>query len=158
LLGGHKALDDAVLQGVVAQNHETSARPEQDERGGETGLEVRQLVVDGNTEGLKDARGRMSAASLWRRHSPLNQRCELLGRVHRRMAPSLHDRPRDPSGERLLAMAAEEHRKFACFHRREQVGRGTASGYVEAHVETSAGPEPEAALHIGQLVARQTEI
>ena len=81
LLGCNEAFDDAILERVVAQNHETPARAEQHETRGQACLEIRQLVVDGNPKCLEDTSGRMRAAAFGCRDGPFDQRRELLGGV-----------------------------------------------------------------------------
>ena len=100
----------------------------------------------------------MRAASLRCRDGPHDQRRELLGGVDGRVAPSLDNRPSDPPRKRFLAVAAEQCRQFTCLHGGQQVCGGTASARVEAHVQASAGAEPEAPLHVRQLVARQPQV
>ena len=81
-LGGEEALDDPVLERVVAEDDEAAARPEQVEGGGEALLERVELLVDGDPQRLEDAGRRMGPARLARvrRDDALDERGELLGR------------------------------------------------------------------------------
>src|SRR5579884_2089331 len=62
LLGLEEALDDAILQGVEADDDEAPAGPEQLHRRGERHLEAAELVVDGDAQRLEGARGGVDAA------------------------------------------------------------------------------------------------
>src|SRR5215212_10973839 len=85
----------------------------------------------------------------------LDERSELLGGCDRSGPAARDDRPADPSGLRLLAEAAEECRELGRVEEREEVGSGDAPRRVEPHVEWSARPDPEPAIGIGELEARQ---
>src|SRR6476646_915240 len=53
-LGGEEAFDDAVLQGVVAEDDEAAAGPEEVDRGGEPRLESIEFLIDRDAQGLED--------------------------------------------------------------------------------------------------------
>src|SRR4051794_23664299 len=88
---------------------------------------------------------------------PLDERSEILGGCDRSRPAARDDRPADPSGLWLLAEATEERGELGCVEGREEVRSGDAPRRVEAHVERSACPDPEPAIGIGELEARQPE-
>src|SRR5579862_4006679 len=155
-----EALDDLVLEGVVAEHHEPAARAEQVDGGGEPGRERVELFVDRDPEGLEDARRRMDPATARRtaRRGALDDDRELLGGRDRGRAPRLDDRPGDPARERLLAISLQERGELRLVEGREQIGCWNAATGVEAHVERATGPDPEATLGVRQLEARQAQV
>jgi hypothetical protein len=154
-LGGEEALDDAVLERVVAQDHKAAARTQQVDRCGESGLERLELLVDRHAQRLEHARRGMRPARLARirRADALDEHGELLGGLDRRLAPRVDDGPRDASRLRLLAVAAEQGSQLVRVEGGQQLRCGNAPARVEAHVERTAGPEPEPALCVGELEA-----
>ena len=92
------------------------------------------------------------------RSDPLDERGELLGGGDRGDPPRIDDGAGDARRLGLLAVAAEERGQLGRVERREELGGRDAAGRVEAHVERTAGPEAEAAIAVGQLVARQAEV
>ena len=140
-LGLEEALDDPVLERVVAQDHEAAARPEQVERRGETRLERVELLVDRDPQGLEDAGRRMRAAPDWRglggttrSTSAASSSAVAIGRD----PPRVDDGPRDPRRPGLLAVAPKERGQLGRVERREQLGGGDATRLVSKRM--SSGP------------------
>src|SRR4051794_25329891 len=80
-LGGKEPFDDPILERVVAQDNESSARPKEVHRGSERLLEGVELGVDGDAQGLEDAGRGMDAAAHPRiaGRDALDERRQLLG-------------------------------------------------------------------------------
>src|SRR4029078_2474049 len=124
-----KALDDSILEGVIAEDDEPAARPQEVDRGGKPVLECIQLFVDGDPQCLKDAGRGMNPAAPTRRtrRDALDERGELLRGRDGRGSPARDDRPADPGGLWLLAEAAEQRRKLGSVEGRKQLGSGNAA-------------------------------
>ncbi len=117
---------------------------------GERRLDRRQFVVDGNTQRLKGARGRMNTpAPPPPPHGALDDRCQFLCRVK---WPGGQDRFNDPPRLLLLAVAVQERRQFLWAEAVHQVGGGRAATCgIEAHVQRPVRRERQPAAGIGQL-------
>src|SRR6476646_69068 len=159
-LGGDEALDDPVLERVVAEDDEPAARPQEGARGGERVLECLELLGDRDPERLEDAGRGVDPATDPRvaGGDALDERRQGLGGGDRLGLPLGDDRPGGPRRLLLLAIAPEERGELGGVECREQLRGGHAARGVEAHVERAAGPEAEAPLAVRQLEAREPEV
>ena len=109
-LGLEEALDDSILERVVAQDREAPAGSQEVDRCREPGLKRLELLVDRDAEGLEHAGRRVDPTPPRRpaRGDAGDQRRELLGGAHRRRAAGLDNGAGDPARERFLAVAAEQ--------------------------------------------------
>ena len=159
-LRGEEPLDDAVLERVVGQDDDPSARTQQVHGGGEALLERVELLVDRDPQRLEDARGRVDPAADARvgGRDALDERRQLLGGLDRGRLAGGDDGLGDLPRGRLLAVLAEQRGQLVGGERREQLRGRHAARRVEAHVERPAGAEAEAPLAVGQLERRQPEV
>src|SRR5206468_9112011 len=155
-----EALDNSVIERVVAEDDEPAAGPEQVHRRREPGLQGVELLVDGDPQGLEHPGGRMDApANTWvDRHGPFDDRGELLRRLDRRGAARVDDGSGDAARVRFLAVAPEQGGELARVEGGDELGGGHAATSIEPHVERPARPEPEAPGPVGELAAREAAI
>ena len=125
LLGGDEALDDAVLQRVVAQHHEAAARLEEASEAARPASRAPSSSLTAMRRAWKTRVAGWIRRVSGARHRPAHEGRELLGRLDRRRGPRLDDHARDAAGERLLAVLAEEVGQLA---RRSIVASRSAAG------------------------------
>ena len=121
-------------------------------------VEAVELLVDGDAQGLEDARRgmdpRRAAAAPGGDH-------DLRELPRRRDRPALargDDRRADPPGRRLLPEALEDRDDLAQGEPVHEIGGGGAPGRVHPHVERSVLLEREAPLGVVELERRDAEI
>src|SRR5690242_9273083 len=157
LFGLEEALDDAILQGMEADDGEPAAGSEQVQRGGKRGLQTAQLVVDGDAQSLEGARGGVDAAGATVNNAG-NQSRQLAGARDGRAGAPLDDAPGDGARAPLLTVAVEHIRQRGFIQHVDQIGGGWATCGIEAHVQRGVGGEAEAALAVGELVGGEAEV
>ncbi len=157
---------------METDNHHAAAdREPVRQRRGEEVLEVFQFVVDGNSQGLKHARGRVNrdrgsmAAFRFVRMRGRDGRDEVgggpIGDVGATGDNGASDRATGP----LFAKPLKQIGELVFVERGEQLGRGLSCGRIESHVErctarggVHAALNAEAALRVGKLVGRQSQV
>src|SRR5439155_23691893 len=159
-LGRDEALDDPILERVVAEDDEPAAGPEQVHCRREPGLQGVELLVDGDPQRLEHPGGRVDApAGTWvDGHRPFDDRGELLRRLDLCRPARVDDGPGDAAGVRFLAVSPEQRSELGRVQRGDELGGGHAATSIETHVERPAGPEPEAPGPVRELGAREPEI
>jgi hypothetical protein len=147
-------LDQAVFEGVEGDEGETTAGREVVVGLLQEGLELVELAVDGDAQGLKGARGGMDAA-LTTPHHPRHALGEGDG-VGERLI--LEQRPGHTAGVTFLAVVAQDPHQLCLVDRREQLGGRDAGGRVHPHVDGAGHAEREATLGLVELRRRDAEI
>ena len=112
------------------------------------GVEVAELVVDHDPQGLEDAGRRVDGAVPESPGDALaDQLGELPGGPDRLAPPGLDDPPRDPAAEPLFPVVKERLGQLVGRQLLEQLGGGRPRGFgVEPHVERAVGSEAEPAM------------
>jgi hypothetical protein len=149
--------DDPILERVERDHHDPPARAEDAHGCRESLLEVRELVVDRDTESLEDACRGVDAARPPRLHAG-DETAEIVSRLERRFDTATDDRSRDARRLRLLAVLGEDSSKVLLSPAVHDVGRRGAKIRIGTHVEWSSGTEAEAPLFVGQLDGREAEV
>jgi hypothetical protein len=121
-------------------------------------VEVFELVVGGDSQGLKHARGGMGLRPATR----VNRFADRLDQVGgspngTRCAPG-DDCSGDVAAESFLAVFEEDVSQLGLIEGREELGRRNSTARVKAHVERAAGLEAEAAAGVGQLIGRKAQV
>src|SRR5438093_6923534 len=83
----HELLHDAVLERVEGDDREPATGSKDPERGREAFLDVLELVVDGDAQGLEHARRRVDASAARLFHAR-DEAPEIRGRLERHLHPS----------------------------------------------------------------------
>ncbi len=130
---GECGLDQAVLTGVVGDDHASPAGSEQGEGVVEGPLELVQLLVHGDADGLEDPAGRVApGATGGRRDGRPHHVGQLAGRGH---GSRRHDGPGDAPGEPPFAVVGEQSDQGVFVELVDDVGGGPSRGRVHPHVE-----------------------
>src|SRR5262249_10571299 len=107
-------LDDAVFQRVERDDGQPAARLDELERVVQAGLELAELVVDGDPQRLEGALGRVALAEArGRRDRGLDHLDQLERALERLALAAAHDAARDLAREALLAEAPQDARDLA---------------------------------------------
>jgi hypothetical protein len=127
---------------------------------GEKGLQVFKLAVDGDSQGLKNACGRMgfgppSAAGVKGLVDGFDQfdRC-----FDGLLVAAKHNRVSDRSAGRFFAEPEKQVRQFSLVEGREELGRRRSLRRIESHVEGTVGLKAEAAAAVCQLIGRKPKV
>jgi hypothetical protein len=127
---------------------------------GEKGLEVLKLAIGGNSQGLKDAGGRMgfgppSAA----RVQGFVDRCDQVSRCLEGLSCAAQDDgPGNRAAGQLFTVLEEQVRQVVFVEGCEQFGRRRSLRCVKPHVERTIGLKAKAAAAIGQLIRRKPKV
>jgi hypothetical protein len=125
----------------------------------EKGLEVFQLAVDGDSQGLEYPGGRMSLGPPAIGIEDFVDGFDKVGRSANGLASAANrDRVSNRSAGRLFAEPKEEIRQFALVGGRKELGRRRPLRGIKSHVERTGSLKAEAACGIGQLIRRKPEI
>lgn len=128
--------------------------------GGEKGLELFKLAIDGNSQRLKNAGG-------WMRFGPpsaarvkgLIDRFDQVGRcLNGLIGAAKHNGAGDRSTGRLFAILEEQVGELVFVERRDEIGRRRSHGSVKSHVERTIALEAESAAVVGQLIRRKPKV
>jgi hypothetical protein len=127
---------------------------------GKGGLEVIELVIDGNSQGLKDAGCRMGLRSpaCGGRQAESDGFNQIGTRPQRVASAAFDDGFCDRSAGGLFAVAEQEVRQVIFVDRGEQVGGRFSLRRVETHVERTGRLEAESPFTIGQLIGSKSQI
>ena len=110
--------------------------PEQLPAGGQRGVELTELVVDGDADGLEDALGRMAGREAGRdRHRVGHDLDELVRRLERSVVAGADEGACDRPRITLLAVVAEQRGQAALVPLVDDVGCGELVVGVHAHVQ-----------------------
>jgi len=116
--------DESVFEGMETDDHRASTglHPLW-QRNGEELVEVFELVVDGNSQGLKDTRGRVNFATSLpaMRQGAGNGRDQIAGRPVRELVSPRDDRPRDRTAGTLFPEPLKKLCQFVFVERRQEV-------------------------------------
>jgi hypothetical protein len=129
-------------------------------RGGKGGLEVIELLVNGNPQRLKDAGGGMRFMTL---PAAAGQRIghsfdQLSRCLHGPAGAAADNRASNRPAGRLFAEVKQEIRQLGFLERREEFRGGLTLCRVETHVERTACLKPKAAARIGQLIGGEPQV
>ena len=156
--GRGSALDHPILERVEADDHQPAARPQAVGQLGQQALELAQLVVDGDAQGLEGARGwiPVALAARHRARRPAPARADVVAEL----APvaSRDDGGGDLACEALLAKVAQDAFQLGGIGPAQEIGRGLALRRVHAHVERARSPKGEAALGSIELQGGYPEV
>lgn len=121
-------------------------------------FEVRELLIHGNPQGLKDARGRMRFS--WPGPDDLlHELLEFVGASQGSAAlPASHDFLDNSPRLGFFSIVAKDSFQFVRIRCREEFSDRVAGGSVKTHVERPGRLEAEAAFRIGQLIRRKPQI
>jgi hypothetical protein len=165
--------DQSIFEGMKTDDHRAAARLQPvGQRCGEEFLEVFQLVIDGNPQGLKDTSGWVSGDRSG--VMPLgtaglrggNSRDKIGGRPMRDIRATRDDGSSNRPAGPLFAKTLEQLGQFAFVERSQQFRCGWPSGRIESHIERraarlallNAALDAEPAQRVGQLVGRQSQV
>ncbi len=129
-------------------------------------FELFEFAVDGDPQGLKDARGRMTvpresrATRRWSlpRRGRGDRVTQIAGRPDRLPGSPFDEPPRHAPGLRLFPIALEDVGQFLFAQAHDQLGGRFPLGCVESQVERPVRGKAEAPGVVGQLVGRQPEV
>jgi hypothetical protein len=129
-------------------------------RGGKSGLEVIEFLINGNPQRLKDARGGVRFMTLPAGAGKrFGHRVDQFSRCPHGLAGAAGDnRARNRSAGRLFAVAKEEVRQLGFLECGEELRGGLPLCRVETHVERAACLKPKAAVRIGQLIRGEPQV
>ena len=152
-------LDDAVLERVERDHRDPAADLAHLERGLETVLELGQLVVDRDPEGLEDALRRMSLAEARGRRDGATYGVDEIERPQERpLGTPSHDRAGDRPREPLLAVAGEDAREIRLAPLVHEICGARLGVRIHPHVERGVVGVGEAALGTVELHRRDPEV
>ena len=158
---GQEALDPAVLERVERDRGDAPARAQDRPRARECTVEVLQLMVDRDPNGLKDALGGRAPAELppHGRRQRRFDRCHQLARgLERRALAAAHDLARDRARVGLLAEGRQHLGQLPLVHRVHQLAGVRARGGIHPHVERRVVGVGESALAGVDLHRRDAEV
>jgi hypothetical protein len=127
-------------------------------------LEVLEFVVDGNSQRLEDACGRVNFVTAFRARLRSGDGVHQLGCCPFAVLGSpRHDRTGDRSACSLFAEALENVGQLRFAERGQEIRGGWPLGQVKPHIERPAAflnsaLNAEAARRVGQLVGRESEV
>jgi hypothetical protein len=161
--------DNSVFEGMKTDDHRASADLQPvGQRDREELLEVLELVVDGNSQGLKDTRGRVNLVmSLWAARKALGDRGdEIGGRPLREFGPPRDDCPGNCSARAFFSESLKKVGQFSLAERRQKIGRGLSCRGVKPHVEEPAALaatlsstlDAETPRRVGQLIGGKSQV
>jgi hypothetical protein len=134
------------------------------QRDGEELVEVFELVVDGDPQGLKDTCGWVNFMTAFprMRQSVGNDGDQIADRPLRQFVSPRDDGPGDGPAGALFSGPLKEVGQLVFVERCQEIGSGWACRRVETHVERSIASEAaldaETARRVGQLVGRKPQI
>jgi hypothetical protein len=144
---------------VVGQHGDPPADRDPVERAGQGPLQHLQLRVDLDAQRLEGALRRVAAGPPGRRGDRgAHQVGEPGRRRERRLGPLGDDGGRDPPGERLLAVAAQDSGERGLVIGVEHVGRGAPGRRVHPHVQRRVAGVGETAVVEVQLQRGDAEV
>ncbi len=144
---------------MEADHGEAAAGAQHRDGGRKCGLELAELVVDGDAERLEDAlRGMPFPEPGRRRDRRLDHVDEIAGAEERPLGASPHDRAGDRTGVPLLAEAAEDRRELALVPRVDDRRGRHLARRIHPHVERGVGGVGEAALGPVDLHRRDPDV
>src|SRR5438093_6681585 len=153
----HELLHDAILERVEGDDREPATGSKDPERGREAFLDVHELVVDGDAQGLEHARRRVDASAARLLHAR-DEAPEIRGRLERPLHPSARYGRGDARGLGLLAVFGEDARELALVVAVHHLVRGHREVRVGAHVQRAFRAEAEAAVLVSELDGREAEV
>ena len=147
-----------IFQRMKTDNREPSADLQKFGYKVQCPLQVSQFVVDGDPQGLKNARGRVDRPPL-SGNALADQLRELPGGFDRRQLAGLDDPPSHPSAVSFLPISIKDIGEFLLLERVHEIGgAGNVGIRVEPHVERSVVAEAEASIVPGELVGGEPQI
>src|SRR5712692_3437790 len=149
--------DDPILERMERDDRDSPAGTHDAHRGGESTLEVPELVVDRDAESLEDARRGVDAARPPRLDA-CHETAEVVGRLERRLDAATDDRSRDARRLRFLAVLGEDSSKVLLSPAVHDVGRPEPSVRVRTHVQRASRAKAEAPLFVAELDGGESEI
>ncbi len=159
--------DHSVFEGMKTDDHRASAGLQPvEQRDGQELLEVLELVVDGNSQGLKDTRGRVDlvASHCAARQALSNGGDEIGGRPLRKFELPRHDCPGNRSARAFFPKSLKEVGQFSRAERRQKIGRTRSRGGIKSHVERPAALtfnptlDSETPRRVGQLIGGKSQV
>jgi len=155
--------DYSVFEGMETDDYRASAGLQSvGQRAGQEPLKVLELLVDRNSQGLKNTRGRVNlVASLWAARQALGDRGHEISGPPLREFGSPHDNcTGNRSARAFFPESLKQVRQFGLAELCEQIGRGRPLRKIKSHVERP--PALHATLHstldsesprrVGQLI------
>jgi hypothetical protein len=127
-------------------------------------LEVLEFVVDGNSQRLEDARGRVNFMAAFRARLRSGDGVDqIAGGPFAVLGSPRHDRTGDRSAGSLFAEALENAGQFRFVESGQEIRGGRPVGRVKSHIERPAAflnsaLNAKAARCVGQLVGRESEV
>jgi hypothetical protein len=127
---------------------------------GEKGFEVFELAIDGDSQGLKNAGGRVAFGppAATRVKCFFDRFDQVGGCLNRLIGSAKHDRVGNGPAGGLFAELEKQIGQVPLVKLGKEIGRGDILRRVKSHVERSVGLEAESAAAIGQLIRRKPEI
>ncbi len=158
LVVAKRLLHQSVLKRMKTHDGQAAARTQAIGQPPQRHFQPFKLFIDGDPQCLKRSRGRIDAIGSAPRHGAADQLRELLRRSHRRLPPPRDDLAGNSPAVAFLAQLKEHVRQMFFTQSLEQPPRRFAAGRIESQIERSVAMETESALHVGQLVARHSQI
>ena len=153
----HESLHDPIFERVERDDRETTLWSKERERGVQTLLEIRELVVHRDAQRLEHASRGIDGARALLFHAE-HEATEVIRGEERLTRATAHDGRRDATGLRLLAVLGEDAAQLDLIPGVHDVGRRPAKVWVGAHVQRAFRAKAEASLRVGELERREPEI
>lgn len=154
-------LDQSVFERMETDDDGTSADLQAiGEYLGKNGLQMIELLIDGNSQCLKDSCGRVDFGMVTAGGSDrLRDGVDKIGRSPYGTSKTAFDNcPGDGAVGALFAIAEEDFCKLRFAKRCQEVRGGASLCRIKPHVERPRRLKAEAPSNVGQLVGRQSQI
>ena len=156
----HESFDDSIFEGVKAEHGQPSAWNEERRNRLECSLELTELVVDVQTDGLEcTGRGMDSLPAATGPRGARDDCRQSSGRLDRSAAiPLGHDCVRDASRRSLFAQLQQHPFDFPPGCAPEPLARGNSAARIHAHVERTVTEEAESTCRLVKLRRGNTKV